>query len=203
MTVKQTSVLFILCSLFFTDCAPAASLKCNGPISKSWTNCVGDWKSQNLHYHGSFIKGLPEGTGSFVQKNLLKPIPITGLNDVENIEFEGVFENGQFKNGYLAGSKSIVLGSPENLNIKIGGDKFDDKNPEMWIVLPRLSASNTATNKLFLDNQYILGVLDSRTKCNWVERFGKDLVRCVVSKSLSGTIIKKSLDFSKFRITDG
>jgi hypothetical protein len=45
--------------------------------------------------------------------------------------------------------------------------------------------------------------LDSRTKCNWVERFGKDLVRCFVSKSLSGTIIKKSLDFSKFRITDG
>lgn len=45
--------------------------------------------------------------------------------------------------------------------------------------------------------------LDSRTKCNWVERFGKDLVRCFVSKSLSGTIIEKSLDFSKFRITDG
>ena len=45
--------------------------------------------------------------------------------------------------------------------------------------------------------------LVSRTKCNWVERFGKDLVRCFVSKSLSGTIIEKSLDFSKFRITDG
>jgi hypothetical protein len=45
--------------------------------------------------------------------------------------------------------------------------------------------------------------LDSCTKCNWVERFGKDLVRCFVSKSFSGAIIEKSLDFSKFRITDG
>ena len=49
----------------------------------------------------------------------------------------------------------------------------------------------------------IIRNLVSRTKCNWVERFGKDLVRCFVSKSFSGAIIEKSLDFSKFRITDG
>ncbi len=35
------------------------------------------------------------------------------------------------------------------------------------------------------------------------EKFGKELERWFVSKSLSGAVIKKSLDFSKFRITDG
>ena len=49
----------------------------------------------------------------------------------------------------------------------------------------------------------LLSDLDSRKKCNWVERFVKHLVRCFVSKSLSGAIIKNSLDFGKFRITDG
>ena len=54
-----------------------------------------------------------------------------------------------------------------------------------------------------LCQKYILYIFVSRTKCNWVERFGKDLVRCFVSKFFSGAIIEKSLDFSKFRITDG
>ena len=58
-------------------------------------------------------------------------------------------------------------------------------------------------NSHFIENIQLFYYLDSTTKCNSVERFGKNVLRCFVSKSLSWAIIKKSLDFSKFRITYG
>ena len=84
--------------------------------------------------------------------------------------------------------------------------------PQLIRAFPKLRTllADRAYNASYIDAhcairaiEVVIPPLVSRTKCNWVERFGKDLVRCFVSKSLSGAIIEKSLDFSKFRITDG